>query len=99
MIDEKNKLDIPAKKAQLVADQQNLEALSRQLQSVLSLFTAQKAEEINKLLTDILEKQKITTVTGVQSFNDGILATVGSVEWKALINAAKVLYDAEVAIR
>ncbi len=43
-------------------------------------------------------KEKIVESLSVQNFDDGILKTVGSAEWKALINAAKVLYEKERAV-
>jgi hypothetical protein len=38
---------------------------------------------------------KIIESLSVQSFNDGIVKTIGSPEWKALISTAKTLYDNE----
>lgn len=95
-IDEKRKLDIPKKKNQLSADRQNLAALKEILKDAAVGFTKTRAGEINKLIKEILEKQKLVEGLSVQSFNDGILKTVGSSEWKSLIFAAKELHDAEV---
>ena len=53
-------------------------------------FTVTKEREVNLLVADILEKRKIVEGLSVDSFNDGILQTVGS-PWKALIRAAKEL--------
>lgn len=97
LIDEKKKLDIPKKKSQLSADRQNLEALKASLQSVTNRFAEAKMKEANQLIKDILEKKKIVEGLSVQSFDDGILNTIGNVEWKALISAAKTLYETEKA--
>lgn len=96
-IDEKRTVDIPRRKAQLAVDRQNLGALKASLRSVTDRFTSAKATEVNQLVKDILEKKRIVESLSVQSFDDGILNTVGSTEWKALISAAKALHDAETA--
>lgn len=94
-IDEKKKLDITKKKAQLASDRQNLTALKSTLQSTVDRFTETKRDAINKIISDIAEKKKIVESLSVQSFNDGIVKTIGSPEWKALISTAKTLYDNE----
>lgn len=94
-IDEKRKLDIPKKKTQLYTDRQNLAAIKKSLENAASGFTKAKSEEINKLIKDIITKQKLVESLSVQSFDDKILKTVGSEEWKSLIIAAKELNDAE----
>lgn len=96
-IDEKKKLDITKKKAQLASDRQNLTALKSTLQSTVDRFTEAKRDTINKIISDITEKKKIIESLSVQSFNDGIVKTIGSPEWKALISTAKTLYDNEKA--
>jgi hypothetical protein len=53
--------------------------------------------EVNQLIKDILEKKKMVEGLSVQSFDDGVLNTVGSSEWKELIGAARTLYEAEKA--
>lgn len=94
-IDEKKKLDITKKKAQLATDRQNLAALKALLRRVTERFTESKATEINQLVKDIIEKKKVVEGLSVKSFDDGILKTVGSAEWKELISAARPLYEAE----
>lgn len=94
-IDENNKLDIPKKQSQLATDRQNLEALKTTLQGVLNRFTQAKMLEANQLIKDIIEKKKIVEGLSVATFNDGILKTIGSQQWKVLINAAKDLYEKE----
>ncbi len=96
-IDEKKKLDISKKKSQLATDRQNLGAFKAPLQRVMGRFTAEKMKEINQLVKDILEKKKIIESLSVQSFDDGILKTVGSTAWKGLISAARTLYETERA--
>jgi len=96
-IDDKRKLDIPKKKKQLLGDRQNLAALKSTLQGVIDRFTKVKEREVNELVANILEKKKIIKGLSVESFNDGVLHTVGSPEWKALILAAKELYESEKA--
>lgn len=98
-IDDKRKIDIPKKKAQLATDNQNLEAIRSTLQSVIDRFNESKMKEANQLIKDILEKKKIVEVLSVASFDDGILNTIGSNEWKALIIAAKKLYENEKATK
>lgn len=94
-IDEKKKLDISKKKTQLVSDRQNLGAFKVSPQRVADRFTEEKMREVNQLIKDIFEKKKIVESLSVQSFDDDILHTVGSVEWKELIGAARTLYNAE----
>jgi hypothetical protein len=94
-IDEKRKLNIPQKKSQLSGDRQNLAALKSTLKEVEGYFTVDKMNEANRLIKDILEKKKIIAGLSVQSFDDGKFSTIGSPEWKALIDAAKKLYESE----
>lgn len=96
-IDEKRKLDIPKKKKQLGNERQNLTALRATLQTVVDRFTPTKEREASQLVAAILEKKKIVESLSVQSFDDGILQTLGSAKWKALILAAKELHEAERA--
>lgn len=96
-IDEKRKLDITKKKSQLATDRQNLGAFKAPLQRVRDRFTEAKMNEANQLVKDILAKKKIIEGLSVESFNDGILNTVGSSEWRELIGAARTLYEAEKA--
>ncbi|ANV99341.1 AAA family ATPase [Bradyrhizobium icense] len=96
-IDEKRKLDVPKKKKQLLNDRQNLSALKATLQAVVDRFTIAKEREVNQLLTDITEKRRLVESLSVSSFDDGLLQTIGSPEWRALIVAAKELRAAEVA--
>ena len=97
-IDEKRKLDISKKKSQLVTERQNLVALKSTLQKVVDRFTIVKMQKINQLVKDISEKKKIIKGLSVASFNDGILNTTGSPEWKALISVARELYKSERAV-
>ena len=60
-------------------------------------FTVTKEREVNLLVADILEKRKIVEGLSADSLNDGILQTVGSPTWKALIRAAKELNENEKA--
>jgi len=94
-IDGKRKLDIPKKKSQLTTERQNLAALKSTLQGVISRFTGVKMYEINQLVKDILEKKKIVEGLSIKSFDDGVLNTIGSPEWKSLISAAKALDKSE----
>jgi energy-coupling factor transporter ATP-binding protein EcfA2 len=94
-IDEKRKLDIPKKKKQLAVERQNLAALKATLQGVIDRFTTANEREANQLVANILEKRKIVEGLSVKSFDDGIFRAVGSPEWKALILAAKQLYETE----
>ena len=96
-IDEKKTLDIPKRKAQLAVDRQNLAAFKASIEGVPGRFTEAKMKEANELVQDILEKSKIVESLSVHNFNNGILNTIGSSEWKALISAAKTLYESEKA--
>ncbi|MEW6144137.1 MAG: AAA family ATPase [Thermodesulfobacteriota bacterium] len=98
LIEAKKKLDIPKKKSQLATDRQNLQAFKALLKNVTDQFTEAKKEEANQLLKEILEKKMIIEGLSVKSFDDGIVKTIGSAEWKALISAAKTLYEKEKAI-
>lgn len=98
-ISEKKALDIPKRKAQLTADAQNLGALRATLEAVLKHFTPERIGDLNRLLRQILEKKKIAEAVSVRNFDDGVLKTIGSSEWKTLIVAARVLYEREKAAR
>jgi len=95
LIDNKKKLDITKKKTQLNIDKQNLLALKATLERITNCFNETQKDKINKVISDISEKKKITEKLSVQSFDDGILKTIGSPEWKALIITAKTLYENE----
>jgi hypothetical protein len=95
-IDEKRKLDITKKKKQLSSDRQNLSALKATLQTVISRFTIAKEQEINQLVIEISEKKRLVESLSVSSFDDGMLRSIGSPQWKALIVAARELRAAEV---
>lgn len=95
LITEKQKLDITKKKAQLLADRQNLAALKEVLRETASSFTKTKASDINQLITNILAKKKVVEGLSAKSFDDGVLKIIGSPEWRSLIFAAKELHDAE----
>lgn len=94
-INEKRKLDIPKKRLELRSESQNLTALKKSLLQVKSKFTREKETEINKLIGAIVEKRELAKQLSVQSFDDGILKTTGTGEWRELIGAAKVLYESE----
>ena len=94
-IDKKRKLDIPKRKSQLNSEKQNLKALKSTLENFLIHFSETKAQEVNQLIENIIEKKKIAETLSIQSFDDSIFNTIGSSEWKALISAAKELYDNE----
>jgi len=96
-IDQKKKLDIPKRKSQLVIDCQNLTALKATLVKVTDCLSTQRMEAANLLVADILEKRTIVASLGSASFDDGLFKRIGSSEWKALLTAAKSLYDAEKA--
>ena len=97
LIDEKKKLDIQKKKIQLGIDRQSLVALKRTLQDIVNKFTEDKAEEINRFISDIQEKKTVLAGISIENFDDRIFKTIGSTEWKSLIEAAKVLYNNEKA--
>lgn len=98
-INEKRALDIPKKKSQLAAECQNLGALKATLQSVLNHFASARVAEVNRLVADILEKKRIAEAVSVKNFDDGLLSTIGSAEWKALISAGKALYEREKIVK
>lgn len=97
-IEEKRKLDIPKKKSQLAADRQNLQALKASLLRIVDRLTVAKAKGVNNLIEEIAEKKKLTAALSAESFDDGILKSVGTEEWRSLISAAKVLHDKEIAL-
>lgn len=96
-IEEKKKLDVPKMKVQFETDCQNLRALKISLAAVVDQFSIANAEAINKLLAEIQARTKFLEDLSAESFEDGVFQTTGSPEWKALISAAKVLHDSEMA--
>ena len=97
-IDEKKKLDITRKKANLVSDRKYLTDLKSKLHSTINHFSEENKSLINKLNSDIFEKTEIVKSLSVQKFNVEFIKTIGSPEWKALISTAKILYDNEKKI-
>lgn len=95
--DELIKLDIPAKKKELADSCQILRKYKEDIQTLLDNFSDKIILEINTLIDDFQEKAALVKKLGSEQFNDGILKTVGSSKWKALILAAKELNDAETS--
>jgi hypothetical protein len=98
-INEKKKLDIPNKRTQLTSDCENLEALKASLEIITGSLSASNMAIANALMLEIAERKKVVERLGATSFDDGLFACVGTDEWKALIRAAKSLYDKEQAAR
>lgn len=98
-IQNKNTSDIAAKLAQLKADEESLDELRRKLETCINGLSSVTSTSINDLVTSLNEHQIIVEQLGVESFDDGILKSLGSAEWKAMLKAAKSLYDKERAAR
>ena len=91
----KIKLNVPEKKSQLHDEQKYLTQYKKLLEAYLNNLSNQNVLEINKLIKTVLDKQELVKKIGTQNFNTGILKTVGSEKWEALLFSAKELYDAE----
>jgi energy-coupling factor transporter ATP-binding protein EcfA2 len=96
--DELIKLDIPRKKKELIDNCQILRKYKQEIETFLGNFGNEKITELNALIKDVVEKSTLVEKLGSSQFNDGLLKTVGSEKWKALITAAKELNDAELAV-
>lgn len=51
--------------------------------------------DINNLIKEYIEKEKLAKQLGSKEFDEGILRTAGSPEWKALLQTAKIIYENE----
>lgn len=96
--DELIKLDIPRKKKELIDNCQILRKYKQEIETFLGNFGNEKITELNALIKDVVEKSTLVEKLGSSQFNDGLLKTVGSEKWKALITAAKELNDAELTV-
>ncbi len=94
-ISDLTKLDVPKKRGELDAEMENLRALKNSIAVFVRPINLEWAGQANQLLRDIEEKKKLVEQLSVENFNDGITQTVGTAEWKALIQSAKILYDKE----
>jgi len=94
-IQNKRSLDVPAKMAQLKGEESALRAAHRSLQQCAGKVTPALASAINQLLLQIHEQRRTVEALGVGSFDDGLFATLGSPEWKALLLAARSFYATE----
>src|SRR5690606_11475849 len=81
------------------ADEESLDELRRKLETCINGLSSVTSTSINDLVTSLNEHQIIVEQLGVESFDDGILKSLGSAEWKAMLKAAKSLYDKERAAR
>jgi ABC-type transport system involved in cytochrome c biogenesis ATPase subunit len=98
-LEAKRKLDVAERKASLLADAKDLETFAATLQRSLGQVGNAVAATINKNTVDIAAQRNIVTTLGAKSFDDGVVVTTGSDVWKALLTAAKELYDYEVKAR
>lgn len=94
-IEEKKKLDVPVRRAELLANARDLDTLHTSLQLVVDHFTEDKAKEANKIVTNIRTQRRLIEKLSTTSFDDGLFLTIGSEKWRALLVAAKELYDEE----
>lgn len=89
------KLDVPAKIVRLAEEQKTLTAYKQELETLMGNFAEGKVTEINTQITEVVEKKALVEKLGVEKFDNGIFATIGSEHWKSLLIAAKKLYAAE----
>lgn len=94
-ISDKRSLNVPAQKAQLADDKSSLDIFHRTLKEWIGPLTASKAQQINEAIASLHEQEQVVKRLGVSSLDDGVLASIGSPEWMALLRAAKSLYEAE----
>ena len=88
-IQNKNASDVPAKLMQLKGDEESLDELRMKLQTCFTELGSTTSTGINDLVTSRHKQQTLVERLGVKSFDDGILKSVGSAEWKAMLKAAK----------
>lgn len=61
----------------------------------VNLISIERIHSINKHADEYQQKKRLVEELGTKQFDSGLLKTVGSEKWKALIVAAKELYEAE----
>lgn len=94
-IEDLRRLDIPRRRSQLAMERQNLDALKSVLQGILDRFNMAAVESTNLLVRGISEKTTLLQGLSTKSFDDGVLSSVGSAEWRSLIAAAKQVHELE----
>ena len=95
-LEEIKKLDVTKKKKELATERSALTSLKRDLLFVAVSFSEEKRTILNKLLADMLAKRELVKQLGAKSFDNTIIKTVGSDEWKSLLAAAKAIHDKEI---
>ena len=73
-----------------------LNTYQNRFQSYVNQVTKVRVDEINRHVNEYHEKKQLVEQLGAKQFDNGILKTIGSEKWKALIVAAKELSDAEL---
>lgn len=105
LIDEKNKIilkkqkqDIAKQKNDLMDECADLGVFQDKLKKTTEILSEEKVVEINKLIDEIEEKKKITDKLSIRNFEFVDFRGIGGEEWRALIVAAKKLYEKETAL-
>gem|GEM_PF-1504469 len=95
LISAKKKLDITEKKKLIEDDVENLNILKSTLQRVLESITVDTYQEINDLNQSIKSKKEDINKIALKDFDTSTYRTIGTAEWKTLIETAKILYEKE----
>lgn len=95
IIEQKQKQDIARQKKDLLDECLDLELFKDKLNKSKEILSEEKSLEINKLIEEIEEKKEIADKLSVKNFEFASFKCIGSGEWKALIIAAKKLYEKE----
>lgn len=93
--DELVKLDHSKKKKEIIEYTQYLNNFRTRIDGYLENFSGNRIQELNGIVKDVLEKKQLVSQLGFSKFDTGVLKTVGSEKWKALLIAAQELSEAE----
>lgn len=98
-MEQKRKLDVPRQVALLEQESDGLEALAEALEEVRSVLSPRKRSDANKLAKQIQKNREVLKHLSLDSLDSGLLLTIGTDEWRALLEAARVLFDLECEAR
>lgn len=93
------KQNIEAEKKKLGENKTTLESFRGKLDAYMKNYGTAGKDKLNLLIQDVKDKKKLVAELGTETFNDGIFKSTGNDKWKALLLAAKELYDNEVEIQ
>lgn len=88
-------MDVNAEKSQISDECIALESLHLLMSGLVESLSENTRIEANRIMASIKEKEGIVKGVNLEIFREDNISSIGSVEWKTLITAAKKLYELE----